>query len=160
LDWGGAAGHYYLYSRALLPEVAIDYHCYEVPALCRLGRRLLPEVTFHEGADNLAGARFGLVISSSVRALAERNSEFLYIARLQTVSRTPSFVVRQRPNSQGYYTEYLTWFLNRRELLDYVELLGMELLREFVFDESWSVRRAPEKGECRGCLFRRRECLP
>src|SRR5579864_8948247 len=65
LDWGGGLGHYHLYSRALVPEVALEYHCYDVPALCRTGRRLQPDVQFHEEAADLAGATFDLVISSS-----------------------------------------------------------------------------------------------
>ena len=38
LDWGGGVGHYYLYGRALLPEVELEYHCYDLPGFCRLGR--------------------------------------------------------------------------------------------------------------------------
>jgi putative methyltransferase (TIGR04325 family) len=168
LDWGGGAGHYYLYSKALLPEIVVDYECYDLPALCRLGRKLVPEAHFHEEAGTLPRARFDLVISSSslhyfsdwrqsAGALAGHTREFLYIARLQTVNRSPSFVVRQRPYGQGYDTEYLSWFINRGELIGHIEALGLELVREFVFAEQWSVKRAPEGGECRGFLFRRRE---
>jgi len=167
LDWGGGLGHYYLYSKALLPEVKIDYHCFDVATLCRLGKRLQPNVQFHEAADHLAGARFDLVISSSslhyfrdwretAGLLAGHTGGFLYVARLQTVKRAPSFVVRQRPHRQGYYTDYLSWFLNREELLACFDRLGLELVREFLFQESWPVKRAPEQGECRGFLFRRR----
>jgi putative methyltransferase (TIGR04325 family) len=168
LDWGGGAGHYYLYSKALLPEIVVDYECYDLPALCRLGRKLVPEAHFHDEVGTLPRPRFDLVISSSslhyfrdwrqsADALAERTGEFLYIARLQTVNRGPSFVVRQKPYGQGYDTEFLSWFINRGELTRHIESLGLELVREFVFAEKWSVKRAPEDGECRGFLFRRRE---
>jgi len=171
LDWGGSLGHYYLYSRALLPEVSIDYHCYDSPSLCRLGQRLQPGVQFHEGTDNLAGTRFDLVVSSSslhyfenwreiASVLAERTSGFLYVARLMIVNRSPSFVVRQRPRRDGYHEHYLSWFLNRGEVVECVERLGMELVREFVFAESWPVKHAPEKGECRGFLFRHGKRAP
>jgi len=166
LDWGGGAGHYCLYSKALLPEIVVDYHCYDLPSLCRLGRKLVPEARFHDRADVLTGTRFDLVISSSslhyfqdwrcvAHVLAERCGEFLYIARLQTVNRAPSFVVRQKPYGQGYDTEFLSWFINRTELTEYIQALGLELVREFVFSEKWTVKRAPEEGECRGLLFRR-----
>jgi SAM-dependent methyltransferase len=128
----------------------------------------VPEARFHSEADALAKTRFDLVISSSslhyfqdwrdaARVLAGRTGGYLYIARLPTVNRAPSFVVRQRPYGQGYDTEFLSWFINRRELTDYIQALGLELVREFVFAEEWRVKRAPETGECRGFLFRRRE---
>jgi putative methyltransferase (TIGR04325 family) len=168
LDWGGGIGHYYSYSKALLPELGLDYHCYEVPALCRLGRTVLPAAHFHEGTDTLAGSRFDLVISSSslhyfrlwretACALADRTEQFLHVARLQTVESSPSFVVRQRPYGQPYNTEFVSWFINRRELIECIERAGLELVREFVFAEDWKVKGAPEQGECRGFLFKRGE---
>lgn len=167
LDWGGGVGHYYLYSRALLPEVRIDYHCFDVPCLCRLGRRLLPEVRFYENAADVFEKQYDLVISSSslhyfedwrkvVGNLSAVTGKFLYIARLQTVLSKPSFVIVQRPYSFGYFTEYLSWCLNRIEFLNCVKEAGMELVREFVFDEDWLARGAPEKGQSRGFLFLRR----
>jgi putative methyltransferase (TIGR04325 family) len=143
LDWGGGIGHYYLYSRVLLPEVPIEYHCYEVAVLCRLGVRLQPNVHFHEGFETLTGAGFDLVMCSAAlhffedwrevaRMLVQHTRGFLYITRLMTVKHAPTFVVRQR-SQQGYNTEFQGWCLNRGELVDYVQGLGMELLREFVF---------------------------
>jgi len=166
LDWGGGLGHYYLYSRALAPEVSLEYHCHDLPGLCRLGRKLLPEVEFHESAADLFGRQYDLAISSSslhyfqdwetvACQLASAAGEFLYVARLQTVLRGPSFVVVQRPYPCGYHTQYPSWFLNRDQFLSRVQKSGMELLREFVFAEDWLVRGAPEKGESRGYLFRR-----
>jgi putative methyltransferase (TIGR04325 family) len=166
LDWGGGAGHYYLYSRALLPEVGIEYHCYDVPRLCHVGRTLTPEAQFHDSDAALVGAQFDLVVSSSAlhyfeawrdiaSKLAAYTREFLYIARLQTVSRAPSFVARQKLYRAGY-TEFLSWCLNRQELVSCVEKMGLDLVREFVFGEKWSIRGAPEKVDSRGFLFRRR----
>jgi putative methyltransferase (TIGR04325 family) len=167
LDWGGGAGHYYLYSKVLLPELGIEYHCYDVPSLCEVGRKLQPEVHFHDDAMDLAGRQFDLVISSSslhyfehwhevLRKLAAATREYLYVARLQVVSRSPSFVVEQRPYRKGYYTQCLSWFLNRHEFLSCAEESGLELVREFIFLEKWAVRGAPETQEGRGFLFRRR----
>ncbi len=166
LDWGGGIGHYYLYSRALLPEINFEYHCYDLPRLCQLGAKLLPEARFHEEVADLSTHKYDLVISSSslhyfeewqktVRDLAALTAEYLYIARLQCTNRGPSFVVMQRPHFQGSRTEYLSWFLSRAELLECAEESGLELLREFVYDEEWMIRNAPGKGECRGFLFKR-----
>ncbi len=166
LDWGGGIGHYYLYSKALLPDVALEYHCHDLPNLCRLGVKLLPDVRFHESSTGPFGEQYDLVISSSslhyfekwqevVRDLAALTAEYLYIARLQCVKNLPSFVVVQKPHSHGYQTEYLSWLINRGELVSCIEKSGLELRREFIYDEDWIIRKAPEKGECRGFLFRR-----
>lgn len=165
LDWGGGAGHHYLYCNALLPEVKIEYHCYDLPQMCRLGRRLLPQVQFHDNEACLR-ERYDLVVSSSslhyfedwhntVRRLADATGEFLYVARLQTVSKAQSFVTVHRPNRSGY-TQFVSWCLNRAEFVRCVEESGLQLVREFVFAEKWYIKGAPEKGEGRGFLFHRR----
>jgi len=166
LDWGGSAGHYYLYSRALLPEVGIDYHCFDLRSLCNLGRSLLPDAQFHYDESDIEGITFDLVVSSSslhyfenwreaACKLASATREFLYIARLQTVVSTPSFVAIQKPFLSDY-PDFLSWCLNRQELVRCMEESGMELLREFVYQGSWVVRGAPENPEERGFLFRPR----
>jgi putative methyltransferase (TIGR04325 family) len=164
LDWGGGVGHYYLYSKALLPEVGIEYHCYDVPNLCRLGRKLLPEIHSHDDERDLLGRQYDVVVSSSslhyfedwrdqVRKLAAATRGFLYVSRLQVVNCVPSFVVVHKVLRAGY-TEFLSWSINRQEFLSCAEECGLELVREFVFTEQWTIRGAPEKAECRGFLFR------
>ena len=166
LDWGGGVGHYYLYTKALLPAIGIEYHCYDVPNLCRLGSKLLPQVHMHDEETSFAGKTYDLVISSSslhyfekwreeVRKLAAATGEFLYVSRLQVVMNSPSFVVMHKPYRDGY-PDLLGWCINRQELLSCAEECDLALVREFVFTELWTIRRAPEKGQCRGFLFRRR----
>jgi len=132
-----------------------------------VGRKLQPEAHFHDDAAGLAGKQFDLVISSSalhyfedwktvLRQLAAATGEFLYLARLQVVIRSPSFVVEQRPYRPGYYTQCLSWFLNRQEVVDCAEEAGLEWVCEFVELKRWAVRSAPETQEVRGYLFRRR----
>jgi hypothetical protein len=65
LDWGGGVGHYYLYARALVPELELEYHCYDLPHLCALGRTQLPEAQFHDDATGLFERQFDLIVSSS-----------------------------------------------------------------------------------------------
>jgi hypothetical protein len=88
--------------------------------------------------------------------LAARTGGLLYVARLMTVNRVPSFVVRQSLRRRGY-EDVLSWFLNREEMLNCFDQLGMELVREFIYAEDWRVKYAPERGQCRGFLFRPRE---
>ena len=164
LDWGGGLGHYYLFSRALVPGLELDYHCKDLPSMCEQGRRLLPDVRFHETYESCAGRRYDLILSSSSLHYSENWKEvaaqlvgmtgsYLYVTRIPIVQKAPSFVVLQRPRSAGYQTEYLGWFLNRRELLEAFEGLGMTLRREFLIQERPFVHRAPEQGDYRGFLW-------
>ncbi len=166
LDWGGGIGHYYLYSTTLLPEVEFQYHCYDVPNLCRLGRKLLPQIHLSDNEGDFLGRQYDLVISSSslhyfqdwrqeARKLAAVTHEFLYVARLRTVTRAASFVVAHKIYHTGY-GEFLSWCINRQEFLSCVEECGLDLVREFVYYNKWTIRGAPENGDCRGFLFRRR----
>ncbi|MFC2105498.1 methyltransferase, TIGR04325 family [Candidatus Bipolaricaulota bacterium] len=167
LDWGGGIGHYYILSRALLPEVEIDYHCKDVPLLCQGGRELFPEARFYNDARTCFERTYDLVLASSslqysedwpgtVTQLASVSRSYLYVTRLPIVRRAASFVVIQRPYQYGYKTEYLSWVLNRQEFLNYMDSLGMTLVREFQIQERPFVHRAPEQGESRGFLFRPR----
>lgn len=165
LDWGGGIGHYYIISKALLPEVTIDYHCKDLPLLCEGGRKLLPEAKFYENEEECFASAYDFVLASSslhysedwqriAQRLALATRSYLYITRFPIVHRLPSFVVVQRPYRHGYQTEYLGWFLNREEFLTQMSTLEMELIREFLIQERPHVHKAPEQGEYRGFLFR------
>jgi putative methyltransferase (TIGR04325 family) len=166
LDWGGGCGHYFLYAMALYPDLALEYHCFDLPDLCAAGRRLVPGANFHDDLSEIQGRRYDLVVSSSalhyfedwrgtLAQLSECTGDALYVSRLQTVDHAWSFVAMQRPYSSGYVTEYPSWFLNKEEFLTAAEPTGLRLVREFVFDEKWYVREAPEQGHSRGFLFMR-----
>jgi putative methyltransferase (TIGR04325 family) len=167
LDWGGGVGDYYLISKALLPEIKIDYHCKEVPLLCQGGRELLPKANFYENEEDCFKRSYDLIFSSGslqywedwrqiAQKLASVTRSYLYITRLPVVHQVPSFVVVQRPYNYGYQTEYMGWFLNREEFLNYMIGLDMELVREFLIAENFPIPGAPEPGEGRGFLFRPR----
>jgi putative methyltransferase (TIGR04325 family) len=164
LDWGGGAGHYCLYSKALLPEVAVQYHCYDVPTLCRVGRTLLPDIHLSDNEAEFVGQQFDLVVSSSslhyfedwraeVRKLAAMTQEFLYLSRLPIVTRAASFVVSHKIYHDGY-GEFQSWCINQQELLSCVEECGLDLVREFVYYRKAIVRGASEQTDCRGFLFK------
>ena len=165
LDWGGGIGHYYLYSKVLLPDLDIAYDCFELPPMCRVGRKLQPEVRMHEDQLDFVGKRYDLVLNGSslhyvenwrdeLGKLAAVTGEFLYVSRLQSVSAAPSFVALHKVFREGY-AEFLSWCINRSEFVACAEACGLELLREFVFAEQLTVRGAPEKAQGRGFLFRR-----
>jgi putative methyltransferase (TIGR04325 family) len=165
LDWGGGVGLFYLLSRALLPpEVEIDYHCKEVPALCAYGREVLPAARFYED-ESCLDARYDFVVASSslqytedwqrlLERLAAATCGYLFLTRVPVVPTSRSFVVLQRVGSYGLGTAYLSWVFNQSELVGTAVGAGMELVREFVFGYRPPIRGAPEQDETRGFLFR------
>ena len=165
LDWGGGAGLFFLLGRALLPpEVAIDYHCKDLPGLCAYGGEALPEAHFHED-DACLDRRYDLVVASSalqygehwrpvLGGLAGAAGSYLYLARVPVVLGSPSFVVLQRAQRYGLGTEFLSWVFNRDELLEAASGSGLELVRELVFGERSDIHGSPEQDETRGFLFR------
>ena len=164
LDWGGGIGHYRVYAEALLPDVAIDYHCRDLPHLVAAGRRVLPDATFYETDEAALGRTYDLVLASSslhyskdwravLAGLASAADRYLYVTRQPFVEAAPSFVVVQRPHRHGYLTEYPGWFLNRAEFLTEARALGLELVRQFLIAERPTVAGAPEQADYRGFLF-------
>lgn len=166
LDWGGGLGQYYLVARALFPDLALEYHCVDLPKACLQGSELIPEVSFHEPDDAPLSRRFDLVLSSSslqyvadwkplASALADAAGRFLLITRLPVACEGDSFVVVQRPAAHGYETEYIGWVVRRDELVEVVEARGLHLDREFLVAEEPTVVGASEQPQYRGFLFRR-----
>lgn len=165
LDWGGGLGHYAVLARAVLPEVAFEWHCREVPTVARAGSEVNPEVIFHED-DTCLDRRYDLVVASSsvqyepdwgslLRRLGAATSGFLLVTRVPIADEAPSFVVLQRAHAYGYATEYLGWVLSRDELLAEASAAGLRLDRELLLDAWLSADGAPEDpiGH-RGFLFR------
>ena len=160
LDWGGATGNYYIISKKLMPAVKFDYHCAELPSVCEIGRKLLPDVVFHE-SETWQEVHFDFVFSSSslqylkdwrptVRALVQSSNRYMYICRMPFVVTGKSFVMLQRAKEYG--TEYLGWVLNREEFIQFVEQHGMKLVREFVNNGGPRIK-APELNLYMGFLF-------
>jgi putative methyltransferase (TIGR04325 family) len=163
LDWGGGIGHTYLLARALLPQTNLGYTCCDVPLLAAHGAQLFPEQTFLSDSTWKDSA-YDLVMSSGalhfaedwaqlVTDLAAAARRYFYIAKLPVVLRSDSFVFIQRPYRYGYGTEYLSWCLNRGELLAVATGCGLSLVREFIYGHRPPIRNAPEQNEYRGFLF-------
>lgn len=165
LDWGGGMGHYAVLSRALLPEVPIQYFCRDLPLLCQAGREMLPGDTFYSTDEACNQHRYDLVLASSslqyvedwktqMKRLSALADSYLYITRLPIVEQSRSFVVVQRPYACGYETEYPGWFLNHSEFVNFAHEIGLRLLCEFLIEERPDVPCAPEQAAYRGFLFR------
>jgi putative methyltransferase (TIGR04325 family) len=163
LDWGGGVGQYYLLARAVEPAVELSYSCKDLPLVCSAGRELNPDVTFYEDEDCFEST-YDLVLASNslqysedwtaaLRKLAAAADGHLYVAQLPTVQRTPSFVAVQRPYAHGFDTEYLGWIFDRREFLETATSLGLQLEREFFFDNTVSVHGIEEPAAHWGFLF-------
>ena len=164
LDWGGGAGRYRLYARALVPEVELDYHCRDLPFLLQVGRDVLPDGVFHDDDASALARSYDLVLASSslqylqdwrtvLAALAAVTERYLFVTRQPFVASGPSFVVAQRPPYLGFPAEFVGWFLNRDEFLDEARGLGLVLEREFLIIEHPWVAGAPVQGDYRGFLF-------
>lgn len=165
LDWGGGIGHYYLISRALFPNLEIDYHCKDVPILADYGQSIFPNAHFYS-EDASINRSFDFVLASSslhysedwksvLRTLAHTTGGYLFVTRLPVVHKAGSFVFVQRPYAFGYNTEYLGWCLNRNEFLNAAEQNHLFLEREFITGEAPIIYKAPEPCEYRGFLFSR-----
>lgn len=164
LDWGGGVGQFLPITKALLPDVKVDYHVKDVPVLCELGRELNPQAHFYAD-DSWRERRYDLVFSTaafqlheewedSLAALARVTDGHLLLTRTPVVFRNPSFVVLQRAEAYGVETEFLGWFLNRDEIVTCARDAGMELTREFLMVDGCPAEGVPEQATFRGFLFR------
>jgi len=161
LDWGGGLGHYYLMAKAVLPGLAVEFHCKEVPLMVATGRRLNPEVHWHIDERCLDRTYDVIMINGSLqymqdwadllRRIAPAVGGYLFLTRLPVVDRTPSFVSIQRVEG----TELLHQQLNQQEVLDVVRGTGLQMVREFVVGDRPFIKNAPEQCELRGWLFKR-----
>lgn len=165
LDWGGAFGHYYPVGRALVPDVRIEYHCKDFPALAEHGRTLFPEARFYTD-ESCLDRKYDLVYASGsfqytrdwselFGKLAGATGEFLAVNRIPIVDGVPSFVFVQRAYAYGYDTEYLGWCFNRNELLEAARAAGLVAVREFLYEPLGFINAAPEQPQYRGFLFRK-----
>lgn len=166
LDWGAGAGHYYVYSRALFPDLSLAYTAHDLPALCAAGRSTLPDVTFDDDAEQVLSRTYNFVMAGSslwyaenwkslLGRLAVAASEWVYVTRMIFMRQTSSFVAVQRPWKYGYDTEYQCWALNSTEFLQAAHDANLTLEREFIFGQAPAIHGCEEIGTFRGYLFRR-----
>lgn len=164
LDWGGSTGHYYELARRLI-DIELDYTVKELPAVCEVGRELVPEIAFDD-TDACLERSYDLVLASAslhyeedwkrrLEQLAAVAAPWLLLTRVPVVETYPSYPARQRAHGYGYETEYVGWVLHRGELLAATEACGLELVREYALVGPIDVAGAPENPRHSGFLLRR-----
>ena len=160
LDYGGNLADYYWVARALLPGVAVEYHCKELPAVAEEGRKISPAVIWHTDDDCLVEKYDLIMFSSSLQYLpnwddilrrAARAAGRLALLQVSTVEHVQGYVAVQRLRG----TTNLHQQLNRSDVLRTVHSAGLRLVREFVMAEHPPVDNAPEQPAYAGWLFER-----
>ena len=164
LDWGGALGHYYLWARALRPDLKLDYTIKEMPLFVEQGAQLLPEVRFC-GGDEALERDYDLVLVAGAFHYEEAWRELLprllgcarraaFLTRIPIIERGESFVFVQRPYAYGYATEYPSWCFNRAEFVAAIRECGWHIERETITGERVEIKGAFEVADYRGFLLR------
>jgi putative methyltransferase (TIGR04325 family) len=165
LDVGGGLGHYYMLGKSVLPGVKLDYHCLEVAAMCNRGRKLCPEIQFHEN-DKCLEQQYDLIMINGslgyfknwkelLRKAAGSVLGTLFLTRVLVVRKVPSFVVLQRTHIYNYDSDMLTQVFNRQEILDTVESAGLKRARDFIVGGGPNIVGAPEPCRDEGWLFQK-----
>ena len=166
LDWGGGLGQYGIVAEALYPDVAVEYHCVDLPVFGAAPTMLVPPHRFHRSDEPLPESMFDLVFASgalhyverwqaTLASLAAAARRFVFITRLPIAPTGNSYVTVQRPYAYGYDTEYPGWVINRREFVDEAKGNGLDLRREFLIGESPVIPGEVEQPVYRGFLFER-----
>ena len=161
LDYGGNLGEYSWVGKALLPDVELEYHCKELPAIASAGRALSPGVHWHID-DGCLDATYDVVMFSASlpylpdwkrvldRAVRATRGH-LWLSDIPAVRDVPTYVITQRTGG----ITHLQSVFNRSEVVGAVEAAGLRLLREFVLGEHPPVANAPEQPISMGWLFAR-----
>jgi len=169
LDWGGGFGWYYNIAKSLLPDLKIDYHCRDVPAMVASGHGLNVDVSFHQD-DRCFDREYDLVTANgaisyspdwrqTLLALTKCSSEYIYLSKDALHDTAPTFAVLDRAYQYDVKDGHnmLIWFFNRSEYLSSIIRNGFRLLREFkLMNFGHEVTNAPDQNrERHGFLFRR-----
>lgn len=166
LDWGGAVGHYFLLTKALLPGVEIEYHCKDMQKVVEFGRDLLPEANFYSD-DSCLNRRYDFVLVSGSLQFSEdwqklfadltnATTDYILITRVPVVRNSPSFVFAHLTNLYGYEAEFPAWCWNRQEFLAYAQSLGLQPVREFLVGGGQPIKNAPEQPVYYGFLLKQK----
>jgi putative methyltransferase (TIGR04325 family) len=158
LDYGGNLGYFYWVGKALLPDVALEYHCKDLPEIVREGRALTPQVIWHTD-DSCLNQQYDLLIFSAVLQYIEEwekllgraagTAQYIYIAQTPTVERVDSYVAVQR--LAGF--TMLHQQINKTKLHKAFAAAKLHVVREFVDCDHYLIYDAPEQPRYYTCLL-------
>jgi putative methyltransferase (TIGR04325 family) len=162
LDYGGGLGEDYWVGRALVPAVALDYHCKEFPTVAAAGRELSPDIKWHTD-DACLQQQYDLVMFSSslqylpdwkqmLRLAAVAARRHLFITDIPVVRAVLSGVATER-SASGINVH---WLLNRDEIIGAANDAGFTVIQEIAMGDYPEVAGAPEQPTCIALLFERR----
>jgi len=161
LDYGGELGHYYFIGKALLPEVALEYHCKELPEMAKAGRKVSPSIIWHTD-DSCFEQHYDLIIFSGslqyirnwqevLHRASRAAREYVYLMYVPVVEFVPSYVALQSlDGAQMIHRQF-----NKSELLSTIGSAGLRIIREFWVEDHPSITNAPEQPSHYGCLLKR-----
>jgi putative methyltransferase (TIGR04325 family) len=168
LDWGGGLGYYGAIACRIFPELEIDYAVMELPGAAAAGRQVNPDIQFFDDEQEALSRGSDLIFASNslqyfrdwrgiIGRFRTSACRWIMLGRVPVVEKTATFAAVQRPEWLGYHTEYISWVLNRDELLREIESRDLVLEREFLtVNECLRVSGAPEQVTHRGFLLRGR----
>jgi putative methyltransferase (TIGR04325 family) len=166
LDWGGGVGHQYGLVRSLLPDLRLDYTCFDLPVSVRLGSKRFPDARFTSDFTCL-NEEYDLIVANGslhyfkewqdvVRQFLASSKGFIFITMLPVLLDADSCVmIQQWSNVDGTRYAEPEWFISRDELMQLGGSKPWRLERELVCGYSPQVPGSPAKADYRGFLFER-----
>lgn len=159
LDWGAGIGHYYSLSKALFPDLQIDYYCVEVPLMVEMGKKINPKVNWCSDNSYLEQSFDLVMVNASLQYVKEwkkllnelrQISKYIFLTRVPVINKANSFIAVQE--EQG--TQMLHNQFNKQELLDTFSRENLLIIREFVVGDKPYIKNAPEQCEFQGWLLK------
>jgi len=161
LDYGGSLGTFYFISRALIPDVTLEYHCKELAEVARAGQEMSSEVIWHTD-DSCFDEQYDLVMFSGslqyvrdwqvvLRKASQATRAYLFLWAVPVVERAAAYVALQRHAGALMLHQQF----NKAELLAAIDGTGLSLIREFWLEDPPRIADAPEQPSFYGCLLKR-----
>ncbi|MBX7115517.1 MAG: class I SAM-dependent methyltransferase [Myxococcaceae bacterium] len=166
LDWGGGIGHQYGLLRSLLPDLQLDYTCFDLPVSVEFGSKRFPDAKFTSDFKCLE-AKYDVIVANGslhyfehwedvVAWFAKAATGFVFITMLPVVLDGRSVVTYQRwPNVDGTQYAEPEWFISRDELIERCGSKPWKLEREVVCGFVPAINGSEAKCDYRGFLFAR-----